>query len=126
MKTFVVLSLYVAVTLCASIQEDRKSAITSLREQPALIHEEVRDEFGQYFLHYVTAEGTVVRQRGRLIPNKDGTDYVLVTEGEVSYVGDDGKTYVTKYSAGIGGYKAEGSHIPRVPKVPAPQAVPSV
>ncbi|XP_045764378.1 flexible cuticle protein 12-like [Maniola jurtina] len=119
MKIFVVLSLCVAVTLCASIQEDRKSAIDSLREQPALIHEEVHDEFGQYFLHYVTAEGIEVRQRGRLIPNKDGTDYVLVTEGEVSYVGDDGKTYLTKYSAGLGGYKAQGSHIPQVPKIPA-------
>ncbi|CAH2237008.1 cuticle protein CP14.6-like [Pararge aegeria] len=122
MKTFFILSLCVAASLSASIQEDNKSATAALRELPALEHEEVHDEFGQYALRYVTAEGTVVSERGRLVPSKDGTGSVLITDGEVSYVGDDGKTYVTKYTAGLDGYKAEGSHLPQSPE---PEPVPS-
>ena len=91
-------------------------ATAARRALPALEHEEVHDEFGQYALRYVTAEGTVVSERGRLVPSPDGTGYVLITEGEVSYVGDDGKTYVTKYSAGLDGTKVEGDHLPVPPK----------
>ncbi|XP_023950155.1 flexible cuticle protein 12-like [Bicyclus anynana] len=122
MKIFVVLSACVAVSLCAAIQEDDKSALAALRQLPALEHEEVHDDLGQYSLHYVTAEGTRVSERGRLIPTEDGGQ-VLITEGEVSYVGGDGKTYTTKYTAGLDGYKVEGDHLPKpVELVPAPAA----
>ncbi|XP_075971117.1 endocuticle structural glycoprotein SgAbd-2-like [Anticarsia gemmatalis] len=92
------------------------------RRLPALEHEEVHDEYGQYALRYVTAEGTVVSERGRLVPNGDNTGYVMIVEGEVSYIGDDGKTYVTKYSAGLDGTHAEGAHLP-VPVEAEPIAV---
>lgn len=96
------------------MEEDAKSAIAARRALPALEHEEVHDEYGQYALRYVTAEGTVVSERGRLVPTVHG--YVLITEGEVSYVGDDGKIYVTKYTAGLDGYKADGNHLPKAPE----------
>lgn len=83
---------------------------------PALHHEEIHDEFGQYALRYFTAEGTMVSERGRLIPTPDGKDHVLVVEGEVTYIGADGKTYVTKYSAGLNGYEVEGNHLPVAPE----------
>ncbi|KAH9644256.1 hypothetical protein HF086_003755 [Spodoptera exigua] len=98
----------------------------SHRLLPPLDHEEVHDEFGQFALRYVTAEGTVVSERGRLIPAIDGAGYVMVYEGEVSYIGDDGKRYVTKYTAGLDGYHAEGDHLPvapEVPEVPEPKPV---
>ena len=82
------------------------------RRMPALEHEEIHDEFGQFALRYVTAEGTVVSERGRLVPTPDGTGYVMIVEGEVSYIGDDGKLYVTKYSAGLDGTHVEGNHLP--------------
>lgn len=85
---------------------------TARRTLPAVEHEEVHDEYGQYALRYVTAEGTVVSERGRLVPTPDGHAYVLVVDGETSFIGDDGKTYVTKYSAGLDGTKMEGSHLP--------------
>ncbi|XP_063621821.1 uncharacterized protein LOC134794048 [Cydia splendana] len=81
-------------------------AAAARRALPALQHEEIHDEFGQYALRYVTAEGTVVSERGRLIPSPSG-GHVLITEGETSYIGDDGKTHITKYSAGLDGYKVE-------------------
>ncbi|PZC85374.1 hypothetical protein B5X24_HaOG201870 [Helicoverpa armigera] len=93
-----------------------------LRTLPALEHEEIHDQFGQFALRYVTPEGTVVSERGRLVPTPDGTDYVMIVEGEVSYIDDDGKTYVTKYTAGIDGYHAEGNHLPVAPKVPEPES----
>ncbi|CAH0699896.1 unnamed protein product [Spodoptera exigua] len=50
----------------------------SHRLLPPLDHEEVHDEFGQFALRYVTAEGTVVSERGRLIPALDGAGYVMM------------------------------------------------
>lgn len=111
------------VALCviatASAAPSSPAATAARRALPALQHEEVHDEFGQYALRYVTAEGTVVSERGRLVPTPEGKAYVLVVEGETSYIGDDGKTYVTKYSAGLDGTHVEGSHIP----VPVPEPV---
>lgn len=82
------------------------------RALPALQHEEIHDEFGQYTLRYVTAEGTIVTETGKLVPTPDGKAYVLVIEGESRFIGDDGKTYITKYYAGLNGTHVEGAHIP--------------
>lgn len=82
------------------------------RALPALEHEEVHDEFGQYALRYVTAEGIIVSEKGRLVPTPDGKAHVLVIEGETRYIGDDGKVYITKYSAGLNGTHVEGAHLP--------------
>ncbi|KAH9644255.1 hypothetical protein HF086_003754 [Spodoptera exigua] len=96
----------------------------SRRTLPALDHEEIHDEYGQFALRYVTAEGTVVSERGRLVPNLDGTGYVMVIEGEVSYIGDDGKIYATKYSAGLDGTHVEGNHLPvPVTAEPVPEPI---
>lgn len=87
------------------------------------MHEEVHDKDGQYSLHYVTAEGTVVIEKGRLVANPDGSGMAMVVEGEVIYIGDDGKTYKTVYTAGFDGYKVVGEHIsvaPVIPVVPVP------
>ncbi|CAG9560412.1 unnamed protein product [Danaus chrysippus] len=90
--------------------------LAALRALPALEHEEVHDEFGQYALRYVTAEGTIVSERGRLVPDSEGKGYVLITEGEISYIGDDGNLYITRFSAGIDGTHVEGDHMPVAPK----------
>lgn len=95
------------------------SATEEIRKLPALVHEEVHDKSGQYSLQYVTAEGTVVIEKGRLVPNPDGEGLVMVVEGEVIFIGDDGKTYKTVYTAGFDGYKVVGDHIPVAPAVPA-------
>ncbi|CAH4018963.1 cuticle protein CP14.6-like [Pieris brassicae] len=119
MKSFIILSALVAVAICAPVDLETDVELAQLiarRRLPALEHEEIHDEFGQYALRYVTAEGTVVSERGRLVPTADGKDYVLVIEGEVSFIGDDGKLYVTKFSAGIDGVKMEGDHLPKAPE----------
>lgn len=92
---------------------------------PAVEHIHEADELGQYVLKYVTAEGTIVSERGRLVPSSDGKGNVLIHEGEFTFIGDDGKTYVTKYKTTIpGAYEAEGDHLPKpvepepVPEVP--------
>ncbi|CAG9785111.1 unnamed protein product [Diatraea saccharalis] len=72
---------------------------------PALHHEEIHDDFGQYALRYYTAEGTFVSERGYLIPTADGKDHVMAVEGEVSYIGADGKSYSTKYMADLEGFR---------------------
>lgn len=109
----VLLQLIVAVCLMAAAMAAPSDyeETAARRALPALQHEEIHDEYGQYALRYVTAEGTVVSERGRLVPTADGK-YVLVTEGETSFIGDDGKTYVTKYSAGLDGTRVEAAHLP--------------
>ncbi|XP_022117175.2 uncharacterized protein LOC110994688 [Pieris rapae] len=108
MKMFVVICALVAAASCAPSVDPE---IAARRALPALEHEEIHDEFGQYALRYVTAEGTVVSERGRLVPTAKG-DYVLVTEGEISYIGDDGELYITKFTAGLDGYHVETNHQP--------------
>ncbi|CAG9560403.1 unnamed protein product [Danaus chrysippus] len=96
--------------------QGRAAELAATRALPALEYEEVRDKFGQFALRYITAEGIVVSERGRLVPNLEGDGYVLITEGEISYISDDGKTYVTKFTAGIDGTHMEGNHLPTTPK----------
>ncbi|XP_031769473.1 larval cuticle protein 65Ag1-like [Galleria mellonella] len=109
MKFFVIFSCMVAVALCAPT--------SSVRELPAVRHEEVHDEYGQYALRYITAENTVVSERGRLVPSKDG-GYVLEIDGQYQFVGDDGHVYVTKYKGDADGFHVDGAHLPQ--QVPMP------
>ncbi|CAG4975856.1 unnamed protein product [Colias eurytheme] len=106
MNTLILISALSVVVLCApSINRE----LMIRRALPALEQEEVHDEYGQYAYRYVTAEGTVVSQRGWLVPNGRG-GYVLVSEGQYSYIGDDGELYITKYYAGINGTHMETEH----------------
>ncbi|CAG9784909.1 unnamed protein product [Diatraea saccharalis] len=112
MKYFVVLSCMVVVALSAVIPDP------SVRELPAVRHEEVHDEYGQYALRYITAENTVVSERGRLVPTPNG-GYVLEIEGQYQFIGDDGQIYVTKYRGGPDGFHVDGTHLPEpVPVIP--------
>ncbi|XP_045772252.1 larval cuticle protein 65Ag1-like [Maniola jurtina] len=104
------------IAVASAAPSENSDKLAAIRALPALEHSEIHDESGQYELRYVTAEGTIVTERGRLVPSPDGNGLVLVTEGEVSYVGDDGRTYVTKYSAGLDGVKMEGAHLPVAPE----------
>lgn len=88
------------------------SANQAIRNLPALKHEEIRDNYGQYAFRYVTAEGTVVSERGYLVPNAQGNDYVLAIEGQTTYIGEDGKPITTIYKAGPNGSEIEGAHLP--------------
>ncbi|KOB72122.1 Endocuticle structural glycoprotein [Operophtera brumata] len=89
--TIIVFSCLVVMAWCAPALND-----SSLRQLPALTHDEIHDENGQYDLHYITAEGTEVFQHGRLVPSQNG-GYVLEIEGQYQFIGDDGKLYVTRY-----------------------------
>ncbi|XP_049866267.1 endocuticle structural glycoprotein SgAbd-2-like [Pectinophora gossypiella] len=90
----------------------------ALRELPALRHEEVHDEFGQYALRYITAENTVVSERGHLVPSSNG-GYVMEIEGQYQFLGDDGQVYVTRYRGGPDGFHVDGDHLPQPVPVPA-------
>lgn len=105
--------------LCAAYVIAAPSVPDSIQKLPALHHEEIHDELGQYSLRYITADGTIVYEKGWLVPNPDGEGRVMVTEGEVTYTGDDGKVYSTKYTAGFDGFKPEGAHLVVPPLEPA-------
>ncbi|XP_073952016.1 uncharacterized protein isoform X2 [Choristoneura fumiferana] len=106
--TFQLLVLGCLVVVAVSAPLDPETA----RELPAVRHEEVHDEYGQYALRYITAEDTVVSERGRLVPTDNG-GWVLVIEGQYQFTGDDGQIYVTKYSGGPGGFHVDANHLPR-------------
>ncbi|XP_023954704.2 flexible cuticle protein 12-like [Bicyclus anynana] len=110
MKSLVVFACLAAVVLCAPPKPATDDA--SLRFLPAIRHEEVHDEFGQYALRYITAENTVVSERGKLVPSQRG-GYVLEIEGQYSFIGDDGKVYVTKYRGGPDGFHVDAKHLPQ-------------
>ncbi|XP_075971043.1 endocuticle structural glycoprotein SgAbd-8-like, partial [Anticarsia gemmatalis] len=89
-----------------------------LRKLPALRHEEVHDEYGQYALRFVTAENTVVSERGRLVPSPNG-GYVMEIEGKYQFIGDDGVLYVTEYRGGPDGFHVLANHLPSPVPIPA-------
>ncbi|XP_038210495.1 flexible cuticle protein 12-like [Zerene cesonia] len=120
MKMYIVLCAMVAAVACAPTALEE---LTAIRAKPALEFEVVQDEFGQYALRYVTAEGTVVSERGRLVPADKEGDYVLIVEGEFSYIGDDGELYVTKFTAGLDGTHVEGNHLPVAPEPVAVETI---
>ncbi|XP_045492965.1 larval cuticle protein 65Ag1-like [Colias croceus] len=113
MKMLIVFCTVVAAVACAPTALEE---LAVRRAQPALDFEEVRDEFGQYALRYVTAEGIVVSERGHLVPAAKDGDYVLIVDGEFSYIGDDGQLYVTKFTSGLDGTHVEGNHLPVAPE----------
>ncbi|CAG9138460.1 hypothetical protein JYU34_016857 [Plutella xylostella] len=113
MKTFIILSCVVAAALALPAGDPHH-----LRALPALNHEEIHDEYGQYALRYITAENTVVSERGRLVPGNNG-GLVLVIEGQYQFLGDDGQVYVTSYHGGPDGFHVDGSHLPQQVPLPA-------
>ncbi|CAH0728910.1 unnamed protein product, partial [Brenthis ino] len=117
MRSLVVLASFVVAVLSApAAYEDDDSY---LRILPAIRHEEVHDDYGQYAFRYITAENTVVSERGRLVLGSNG-GYVLLIEGQYSFIGDDGQLYVTRYRGGPDGFQVDGDHLPQpvpVPKV---------
>lgn len=98
-----------AISYALAIPVSSKQARRNL---PALKHEEIRDNHGQYAFRFVTAEGTVVSERGYLVPNSEGNGYVLAVEGETTYIGEDGKPITTTYKAGPNGSEMVGAHLP--------------
>ncbi|XP_061378096.1 uncharacterized protein LOC133319073 [Danaus plexippus] len=124
MKLFLI-TLSVIYMAYASPSLRTAKDLAALRALPALEHEEIHDEYGQYALRYVTAEGTIVSERGRLVPDSEGKGYVLIIEGEISYIGDDGNLYITRFTAGLDGTSVEGNNMP-VPSKPIAPAVPVV
>ncbi|XP_053602909.1 larval cuticle protein 65Ag1-like [Plodia interpunctella] len=122
MKTVAVLCLLIAVAHGAPTAVD-----AARRALPAIHHEEIHDDFGQYALRYVTAEGITYEERGRLVPDPDGKEYVLIYEGEYSFIGDDGKTYKTKYTTDIAnGHKVQANHVPTAPEFQEESKIPEV
>ncbi|CAG9560404.1 unnamed protein product [Danaus chrysippus] len=124
MKLFIVFFAAIVLTVSAQNAEQRRiraKELAAVRRLPAVEYEEVHDKYGQYALRYVTAEGTVVSERGRLVPNIEGDGYVLIIEGEVSYISDDGEVYATKFSAGLDGTHMEGNHLPAAPEAIQPE-----
>ncbi|KAL4710422.1 hypothetical protein ACJJTC_008824 [Scirpophaga incertulas] len=111
MHKIVTLFVFLAVTYTLAAPAS-PAAVARRRLLPALHHDEVRDDFGQYALRYITAEGMFISERGRLIPTPDGRDHVMAVEGEMSYFGEDGKKYSKKYTAGLDGYNVEGDYLP--------------
>lgn len=62
---------------------------------------------------YITTDGTERKEIGHLVP----TVQVPIIQGEVSYIGDDGKNYTIQYMAGTNGYTAKGNHLPVAPAI---------
>lgn len=90
---------------------------------PQLERTEVRDDFGQYALSYLTGDGIAVSEQGALKPTADGQRSVLVKQGSYAYVADDGRTYTVHYVADEQGYRAFGDHLPVAPVDPAHEAL---
>ncbi|XP_063230933.1 endocuticle structural glycoprotein SgAbd-2-like [Bacillus rossius redtenbacheri] len=86
---------------------------------PVLQRTEVRDEFGQFSLSYLTGDGTALTEQGALKPSQDGRDLVLVKQGSVSYTAPDGTPVSFRYVADERGFRPEGDHLPAQASTPS-------
>ncbi|XP_046393118.1 endocuticle structural glycoprotein ABD-5-like [Ischnura elegans] len=84
---------------------------------PVLQRDEARDDHGQFSLRYITGDGTTVTEQGKLTPNSDGSDLVLVKEGSYTYTSPEGKTVTIRYVADERGFQPVGDAIPVAPVV---------
>lgn len=82
-------------------------------------HEDVHPD-GHYHYHYETGNGIKAHQDGE--PKQIDKETGFVQSGGYEYKGDDGQTYSINYVADENGYRAEGSHLPVAPEIPAPIA----
>ncbi|CAG0883585.1 unnamed protein product [Cyprideis torosa] len=72
---------------------------------------------GTYDFNFASGDRQLRRESGHHVVQ--GEDMNLVIEGEYSYVGDDGQTYVVKYRADENGFRPVGDHIPTLPSYAA-------
>ena len=56
-----------------------------------------------------------VAEQGQVYPGPEPETGSLEVQGSYSLVGDDGVTYTVTYTAGEGGFQAEGAHLPQAP-----------
>lgn len=110
----------IAVLVLCLVASAMSASIVLVRTDPALVHDEVHDQFGQFAVQYATANHDTRVERGHLVRTASGAP-VLVYDGEYSFFGQDGKKYTVKYRAGLDGFHAEGDHLPKPPK-PEPVA----
>ena len=56
-----------------------------------------------------------VDEQGKVVPGPEPETGSLEVQGSYSFVGDDGVTYTVTYTAGEGGFQAQGDHLPQAP-----------
>ncbi|KAG8237862.1 hypothetical protein J437_LFUL017861 [Ladona fulva] len=103
----------IALVLALAVAASALPQFTAPRVVQILQKDEVRDEAGNYRLSYVSEDGTKLSESGRLVPNAEGDDQVLVKEGSYSFVTPEGRTYSVQYVADEQGFRPVGEHIPR-------------
>ncbi|KAE8573247.1 endocuticle structural glycoprotein SgAbd-4 [Halyomorpha halys] len=75
---------------------------------------------GSYQWGYETANGIKAQESGSLKPAQDPKDgQVVVAQGSYSYTADDGSVITLTYVADdVGGFQAQGDHLPTPPPIP--------
>ncbi|XP_071440070.1 uncharacterized protein [Hetaerina americana] len=100
--------LLVAFTVFLVANVDTSSAsppMTTMQVVPILQREEIRSKSGEFSLKYVTGDGIVLAEVGRLKSTADGKDAVLVKEGSYSYTSPEGQVVKLSYVADERGFR---------------------
>ncbi|KAI5640171.1 insect cuticle protein domain-containing protein [Phthorimaea operculella] len=84
-------------------QEAEKNAVAVKQEQEV-------SENGNFHYSYETSNGIKAEESGNTAQGG--------TQGGFSYKGDDGNTYSVTFTAGEGGFVAQGAHLPVPPPTP--------
>lgn len=88
---------------------------------PVLKRTEVRDDFNQLSLSYLTGDGTALTQHGVLRQVQDGEyrgDYVLDQSGSYRYISPEGRIIMVTYTADKDGFHPISDAIPVAPAAP--------
>ncbi|XP_075232461.1 endocuticle structural glycoprotein SgAbd-2-like [Lycorma delicatula] len=120
MQAILISSLVVISLTSAAPQTDRKQLFQPARIVPIVSISDVRDDYGQFALSYVTGDGQTFVEQGALERNLDDENYVLVKRGYFSYTAPDGTPIFQSYIADRDGYRATGNHLPVAPQEKKP------
>jgi hypothetical protein len=87
---------------------------TEVFATPGLSKSEIRDDYGQYSLSYVTGNGIRVTERSYLKPSASG-GYAPTKEGTYEYISPEGIPVSYGYKADENGYNVKGFPLPIAP-----------
>ncbi|KAG6457365.1 hypothetical protein O3G_MSEX010267 [Manduca sexta] len=102
MRSMIVIALFVAVA--AAVPVDPKSAVVV-----SYVNENIGVD--GYKFGYETSDGKSA-QESAVLKNVGSENEALEVQGQYSYVGDNGVTYLVKYIANEKGFQPEGAHLP--------------
>ncbi|XP_045446479.1 endocuticle structural glycoprotein SgAbd-2-like [Melitaea cinxia] len=118
MKTFIALSVLVAMTYAAPQFQYQQQPQYPLQVIPIIRQSQEINPDGSYQFSYETGNGITAQEQGYLKNAGIKDAEAQVAQGSFSYTSPEGVPISLTYVADENGFRAEGAHLPTPPPIP--------